>query len=191
MTAEISKHHPAESRSTFPPPTFSHYLEFRSCPNVSDAGADSPVELGVKFKADTNGTIIGIRFYKSAAIPELMWESLVELRRASCHRELHRRELLGMATSELLHSCYHYGEYRSMSRRTILLSVIMQLIRITFKNSGVDNPPLHAVQSTGGSGGNGVFAYGTSSTFRPPASTPPIIGWMLRLKRPRLSVQLL
>ena len=33
-----------------------------------------------------------------------------------------------------------------------------------FNSTGVDNPPLHALRS-GQSGGNGVYAYGTTSTF--------------------------
>jgi hypothetical protein len=36
-------------------------------PATVDNGPDSPVELGVSFKADTSGTITAIRFYKSAA----------------------------------------------------------------------------------------------------------------------------
>jgi hypothetical protein len=36
-------------------------------PRVADAGADSPVELGVKFQAKVRGYITGVRFYKSAA----------------------------------------------------------------------------------------------------------------------------
>ena len=36
-------------------------------PAVVDAGADSPVELGVKFRSDVTGTITAIRFYKAAA----------------------------------------------------------------------------------------------------------------------------
>ena len=36
-------------------------------PPVADAGPDSPVELGVSFKSDTSGYVIGIRFYKSTA----------------------------------------------------------------------------------------------------------------------------
>ncbi|MEI6069050.1 MAG: putative Ig domain-containing protein, partial [Methylococcaceae bacterium] len=35
-------------------------------PGVIDSGPDSSVELGVKFSADTNGTITGIRFYKAS-----------------------------------------------------------------------------------------------------------------------------
>src|SRR5438445_13335571 len=34
-------------------------------PSVADVGPDSPVELGVTFRADSNGYITGIRFYKS------------------------------------------------------------------------------------------------------------------------------
>src|SRR5213076_2868642 len=32
-----------------------------------DGGSDNPVELGVKFRSDTSGVILGIRFYKSGA----------------------------------------------------------------------------------------------------------------------------
>ncbi len=36
-------------------------------PPLADAGADAPLELGVKFRATQDGFISGIRFYKSAA----------------------------------------------------------------------------------------------------------------------------
>src|SRR6185437_833520 len=36
-------------------------------PKVVDAGSDAPVEVGVRFTSDVNGSIAGIRFYKSAA----------------------------------------------------------------------------------------------------------------------------
>ena len=35
-------------------------------PKTPDQGPDSPVEIGVKFRSDVNGTITGIRFYKSS-----------------------------------------------------------------------------------------------------------------------------
>ena len=35
-------------------------------PTTIDVGPDAPVELGVKFKSDITGTIVGLRFYKSA-----------------------------------------------------------------------------------------------------------------------------
>ena len=36
-------------------------------PGTADGGADSPVELGVKFRSDVAGSITGIRFYKASA----------------------------------------------------------------------------------------------------------------------------
>src|SRR5262249_48154786 len=36
-------------------------------PSMGDAGADNSVELGVTFRADVDGTITALRFYKSAA----------------------------------------------------------------------------------------------------------------------------
>src|SRR4029077_14321578 len=38
-----------------------------STPGVPDTGDGSAVELGVKFRADVDGFISGLRFYKSAA----------------------------------------------------------------------------------------------------------------------------
>ncbi len=35
-------------------------------PNVVDAGADSPVELGLQFRPTVNGTIMGVQFYKAS-----------------------------------------------------------------------------------------------------------------------------
>src|SRR5204862_7548287 len=35
-------------------------------PSTADAGPDSAVELGMKFRSDVNGYITGIRFYKGA-----------------------------------------------------------------------------------------------------------------------------
>src|SRR5882762_5098388 len=38
-----------------------------STPTTTDAGSNSPLELGVQFRSDSSGYITGIRFYKSAA----------------------------------------------------------------------------------------------------------------------------
>ncbi len=38
-----------------------------AAPSTSDAGPDSSLELGVRFKSDVAGSITGVRFYKSAA----------------------------------------------------------------------------------------------------------------------------
>ena len=36
-------------------------------PKMIDAGADKPVELGLKFRSDSDGSISGVRFYKAVA----------------------------------------------------------------------------------------------------------------------------
>ena len=36
-------------------------------PTTTDSGSGTPVEVGMKFRADTSGTISGIRFYKATA----------------------------------------------------------------------------------------------------------------------------
>src|SRR5207237_421238 len=50
---------------TSPPSSFSIWTP-AAAPTVSDSGPDSPVEVGVLFRSDANGTVSGIRFYKSA-----------------------------------------------------------------------------------------------------------------------------
>jgi len=45
-----------------------HYLAEYSRPAVVDGGADAPIELGVTFKADTNGYITGFDSIKARVI---------------------------------------------------------------------------------------------------------------------------
>ena len=49
-----------------PPPTTSNIFG-NATPATPDSGPDSQASLGVKFHADRDGNILGIRFYKSAA----------------------------------------------------------------------------------------------------------------------------
>ena len=51
------------SNATTPQATI---FDFAS-PAVADSGDGSSVEVGVKFKSDSSGTITGLRFYKAAA----------------------------------------------------------------------------------------------------------------------------
>ncbi len=49
-----------------PAPTNLTIWPATTVPGLVDGGADSPVELGVKFRSDVAGTITGIRFYKAS-----------------------------------------------------------------------------------------------------------------------------
>ena len=77
-----------------PTPSYVTIWSSGAAPGLADAGADSPVELGVKFKADANGSIVGIRFYKSSLNvgPHVanLWSSTGY---AAGHRQLYRRKL--------------------------------------------------------------------------------------------------
>ena len=70
-------------------------------PNIVDVGPDASVELGVKFKSDVNGNIVGVRFYKSAANvgPHVvnLWNSS---RNAAGDRNFDQRDRFWMATGE-------------------------------------------------------------------------------------------
>ena len=42
-------------------------LDYERTPSVLDSGDGAAVELGVRFRSDVNGSITGLRFYKSSA----------------------------------------------------------------------------------------------------------------------------
>ena len=132
-------------------------------PGTVDAGADSPVALGVKFRSDVAGTIRGIRFYKSAGNTGThvgrLWSSngtplataTFTNETASGWQEVSFSTPVSITANTTYVASYHTttGHYS---------------INTNYFSAGVDNPPLHALASAG-SGGNGVFRYGTSSAF--------------------------
>jgi hypothetical protein len=137
-------------------------------PGVVDSGPDSAVELGVKFRSDVNGKVTGIRFYKAAANTGThvgnLWSSAgTKLGSATFSGETASGwQQVSLATPVAITSntvyvvSYHAsnGHYSEDDNY--------------FASKGVDSPPLHAL-TNGVSGGNGVYAYGTSSAF--PSST--------------------
>ena len=138
-------------------------------PGTADAGPDNAVELGVKFKADVNGTITGIRFYKGSGNTGThvgnLWSSSGQLlasatftgETASGWQQMSFATPVPITAGTVYVASYHtnVGHYSDD------LSY--------FATKGVDNPPLHALQD-GVSGFNGVFAYGSGSSF-------PSQGW--------------
>ena len=133
-------------------------------PAVIDAGADSSVELGVKFTADVGGTIQGIRFYKAAANTGThtgsLWDSQGHLlatatftgETASGWQQVNFAAPVTITANTVYVASYHtsVGHYSLTSKY--------------FATSGADNPPLHAPAS-GTVGGNGVYKYGASTVF--------------------------
>lgn len=131
-----------------------------SNPASSDAG---PVELGVKFTADTDGWVSGVRFYKGSG-----------------NTGTHVGSLWNTDGDRLATGTFT-GESGS-GWQTVTFSSPIQVTSGTtylasyfapnghyaadsgYFSGAIDNAPLHAL-ANGTSGGNGVYAYGSSSRF--------------------------
>jgi hypothetical protein len=130
--------------------------------NVSAADTNA-VELGVKFSSDIAGKITGIRFYKG-----------------STNTGTHVGNLWS-STGTLLATATFTGETASGWQKvtfatpvnitagtTYVASYHTNVGRYSYNYSAfttqVDNAPLHGL-ATGTSGGNGVYAYGSTSVF--------------------------
>ncbi len=133
-------------------------------PGTVDAGPDSAVELGVKFRSDANGFISGLRFYKASTNTGThignLWTSTGTLlatatftnETASGWQQVNFSTPVAITANTVYVASYHtnVGHYSNNLNY--------------FTSKGVDNPPLHAL-ANGVSGPNGVFAYGSTSKF--------------------------
>jgi hypothetical protein len=134
----------------------------------SFAGADAPVELGVKFRSDVAGYVTSIRFYKFAGNTGThvgnLWSSTgTPLATATFTNEtvsgwqrVDFSQPVAIGANTTYVASYHCpnGFY--------------SFDYDYFATQGVDVPPLHLLASNV-SGGNGVFQYAATSAF--PAST--------------------
>jgi hypothetical protein len=134
-------------------------------PGTVDHGADSEVELGVKFRADVNGTVSGIRFYKASTNTGThvgnLWTSTGTLLASATFtsetpsgwQQVNFATPVSISANTIYVASYHtnVGHYSTDPNY--------------FASAGVDNPPLHALAS--GVSPNGVYAYtyGPSSSF--------------------------
>ena len=154
------------------PASVSFTVSAQACPcsifTPSTTGAqdndNSAVELGVKFRADVDGAITGIRFYKTSgntgAHTGTLWSTQGHQSRdgrpspasrppAGRKRALPTRFAIEADTTYV--ASYHTtsGHYATGT---------------SFASAGVDNPPLHALQD-GVDGPNGVYQYGPGGTY--------------------------
>jgi hypothetical protein len=130
-------------------------------PSVADTGS---VELGVKFRADVSGQVTGIRFYKGTGntgthVGSLWTTSGTRLasatfgtETASGWQQVNFASPVAITAGTVYVASYFapVGQYAADNG--------------FFASAGVDNPPLHALQD-GVSGGDGVYAYGATSSF--------------------------
>ena len=132
-------------------------------PTTSDEGADSPSELGVRFKSDVAGTITGIRFYKSAAntgthVGNLWNSSGTNLATGTFANETASGwQTLTFATPVAITAgTYYVASYFN--------TVGHYAEDDNYFTSAYDNAPLHAAQD-GVPGANGVYIYSSTSAF--------------------------
>jgi len=133
-------------------------------PAIVDGGDTSSVELGVKFRSETAGSILGIRFYKSAAnigthIGSLWSINGTRLATATFTGETASGwQQVNFATPVAIqaNTVYVASYFTPSGHESGNLDY--------FATQGVDTPPLHALM-TGVSGLNGVYAYGAGSSF--------------------------
>jgi hypothetical protein len=135
-------------------------------PGLVDGGADSSVELGVKFRSDVSGNITGIRFYKSTANTGThtanLWTSTGTRlatatfinETASGWQQVNFATPVAITSNTVYVASYHCNNGHYSADQNY------------FATSGIDNPPLHAL-ANGVSGGNGVYAYGTAASVFP------------------------
>ena len=133
-------------------------------PVVVSDGDTAAVNLGVKFKSDVNGYITGIRFYKGAAntgthVGRLWTSGGAQLATATFSGESASGwQQVNFATPvAVTANTVYVASYFAPNGRYAGDGGY-------FATAGRDNAPLHALQN-GTSGGNGVYAYGSSPAF--------------------------
>ena len=131
---------------------------------AAETGDNAAVEVGTRFRSDSDGFVTGIRFFKGATNTGThtghLWTTTGQLlatvtftgESASGWQEASLGTPVAITANTLYVVSYHAprGNYATTDQQ--------------FLAAGVDNPPLHAIRN-GDGGGNGVYGYGPSGTF--------------------------
>jgi len=125
--------------------------------------SDSAATLGVKFRADTSGSIAGIRFYKGAGNNG----THIGLLYSTAGTLLAQATFTGETASGWQQVAFNTPV--AISANTTYIAAYFSTSGFAydssyFTNNGADNAPLHAPRS-GVDGPNGVYAYGASPQF--------------------------
>ncbi|MEV6983847.1 DUF4082 domain-containing protein [Sphaerisporangium sp. NPDC051017] len=133
-------------------------------PAVAAVDESDPVELGVKFTADKPGLITGVRFYKGPGntgthIGNLWTTSGLNLATGTFTDESESgwQTLTFAAPVQVVPGATYVASY--------FAPVGHYAFNDDYFSTATDSPPLHAPATTEVYGGNGVYAYGPSSTM--------------------------
>ena len=131
--------------------------------------ADSPVELGVKFRSDVAGAITGVRFYKAGGATGThtgsLWSSSGTLLATGTftNETASGWQQLTFATPvTITPNTTYIASYHTNTGFAVDVGY--------FVSHGADNGPLHALKA-GVDGANGVFIYGPGGQFPSNGST--------------------
>jgi hypothetical protein len=133
-------------------------------PTNVDSGDSATIEVGVKFRADADGSILGVRFYKAPAntgthighlwtdTGQLLGTATFTSETASGWQQVNFASPVPATANTVYVASYFApaGHYSDDS--------------FYFEQSSADNPPLHGL-ANGVDGGDGVFLYATSGGF--------------------------
>jgi hypothetical protein len=130
-------------------------------PSRIETSDKSSVELGVRFRSDTNGTVTGVRFYKGAGntgthTGKLWTNSGTLLATATFSNETAsgwQQVMFNTPVAITANTTYVVSYHTNTGQYAVNDAY--------FATSGVDNPPLHALAT--GVGTNGVYRYGASA----------------------------
>jgi len=133
-----------------------------SSPAVIESGDKNAVELGLRFRADSDGAVSGVRFYKATGstgthVGHLWTNSGTLLGSVTFANETTSGWQVASFTSPIAvtaNTTYVVSYYAPAG--------VYAVDAGTFASSGVDTPPLHAL-ANGVSGANGVYRYGASA----------------------------
>ena len=133
-------------------------------PSLIDGGDGSSVNVGVKFRADADGYIVGVRFYKAALntgthIGTLWTNTGTLLATATFAAESPTgwQQVLFSAPVAVSANTTYVASYLAPAGH---YSADLNF----FSSNGVDSPPLHAL-ANGVDGPNGVFQYFSTAAF--------------------------
>jgi hypothetical protein len=132
-------------------------------PPTIDAGDSNSVELGVKFSSDVDGTVTGIRFYKSAANVGTHVGSLWSSNGTLLAQATFTAESASGWQSVTFSSPIAITANTTYVAGYLAPSGHYSLQSSGFASTGAENPPLHALANSVSP--NGVFAYSSTPTF--------------------------
>jgi hypothetical protein len=142
-----------------------------SVPAMADSGPDQGVEVGIKFRADANGAVSAIRFYKCSANAGphevRLWTvagAMLASATSSNETAFGWQQVDLPAPVTIIGGVTYVASYHASAGH---YSFTTQY----FAEAGVDRPPLHAPSNK--DGGNGVYAYSPTSAFPSSSNNSP------------------